>query len=68
MRDVIATLERVSGRTLDLVERPAAAGDVRRTSADATSDRARPRLACDDVARRRFAAQWDWASVRVAAP
>ena len=29
-------LERVSGRTLDLVERPAAAGDVRRTAADTT--------------------------------
>src|SRR5437867_11617446 len=36
MRDAIATLEAVSGRSLDVVERPAAAGDVRRTSADAT--------------------------------
>src|SRR6266849_3543394 len=35
MREAIGTLERLSGRTLDLVERPAAAGDVRRTSADA---------------------------------
>src|SRR2546423_72876 len=35
MREAIETLERVSGRTLDVVERPAAAGGVRRTSADA---------------------------------
>jgi UDP-glucuronate 4-epimerase len=36
MREAIATLERVSSRTLDLIDSPAAAGDVRRTSADAT--------------------------------
>jgi nucleoside-diphosphate-sugar epimerase len=68
LRDAIATLEEVSGRTLDLVERPAAAGDVRRTSADTRkieSDlgwRATTSLA--DGLR----AQWEWASVRVAAP
>jgi UDP-glucuronate 4-epimerase len=68
MRDAIATLERVSGRTLELVESPAVAGDVRRTSADATRIgrdldwRATTRL--DDGLR----AQWEWASVRVAAP
>jgi UDP-glucuronate 4-epimerase len=68
MRDAIAVLETVSGRRLDLVERPAAAGDVRRTAANAT------RIASDlgwkattslaDGLR----AQWEWASVRVAAP
>src|SRR5438874_5793982 len=36
MRDAIGTLEAVSGRSLDVVEGPPAAGDVRRTSADAT--------------------------------
>ncbi|OLE97796.1 MAG: hypothetical protein AUG75_03930, partial [Cyanobacteria bacterium 13_1_20CM_4_61_6] len=36
MRDAIASLEAVSGRSLDLVQLPAAAGDVRRTSADTT--------------------------------
>jgi len=68
MREAIATLERVSGRALDLVEGTAAAGDVRRTSADATrigrdlSWRATTPL--EDGLR----AQWEWASVRVAAP
>jgi nucleoside-diphosphate-sugar epimerase len=68
MRDVIATLERVSGRALDLVEQPAAAGDVRRTSAD--TDRIERELewrattSLEDGLR----AQWEWASVRVAAP
>jgi nucleoside-diphosphate-sugar epimerase len=68
MRDAITTLERISGRTLELVEKPAAAGDVRRTAADTT------RLE-DDLGWRAttsledgLRAQWEWASVRVAAP
>ncbi len=67
MREAIATLERVSGRTLDLVERPAAKGDVRRTAPDTAlierdlGWRAATRL--EDGLR----AQWDWASTRVAA-
>ena len=68
MREAIATLERVSGRTLDLVESPSAAGDVRRTSADATRIERdlgwRARTTLEDGLR----AQWEWASVRVAAP
>jgi UDP-glucuronate 4-epimerase len=68
MREAIATLEGVSGRTLDLVESPAAAGDVRRTSADATRighDLGwRATTSLEDGLR----AQWEWASVRVAAP
>ena len=55
MREAIATLERVSGRTLDLVERPAAAGDVRRTSADATRIERDLGWRATHVARRRFA-------------
>ena len=68
MRDAIATLEGISGRTLELVVRPAAAGDVRRTAADThrverdLGWRATTGLA--DGLR----AQWEWASVRVAAP
>jgi UDP-glucuronate 4-epimerase len=67
MRDVIATLEDLSGRTLDLIERPAAAGDVRRTSADATRIRGdlgwRATTQLEDGLR----AHWEWASARVAA-
>jgi UDP-glucuronate 4-epimerase len=68
VRDVIATLERVSGRTLEVVERPVAAGDVRRTAADTSRIERdlgwRATTALEDGLR----AQWEWASVRVAAP
>ena len=68
MREAIATLARVSGRSLDLVESPSAAGDVRRTSADATRIGRdlgwRATTSLEDGLR----AQWEWASVRVAAP
>ena len=68
MRDAIAALGRISGRTLDLVELPVAAGDVRRTAADTTRverDLAwRATTGLEDGLR----AQWEWASVRVAAP
>ncbi|HMI29603.1 MAG TPA: NAD-dependent epimerase/dehydratase family protein [Gaiellaceae bacterium] len=68
MRDAIAALERVSGRALDVTEKPAAAGDVRRTAADTRrieSDLGwRATTALEDGLR----AQWQWASVRVAAP
>jgi UDP-glucuronate 4-epimerase len=68
MREVIATLERVSGRTLELVEREAAAGDVKRTSADTKRIESdldwRATTSLEDGLR----AQWEWASVRVAAP
>jgi UDP-glucuronate 4-epimerase len=68
MRDAIETLERVSGRALDLVERPAAAGDVRRTAADTSRIERdlgwRATTNLEDGLR----AQWEWASARVAAP
>jgi UDP-glucuronate 4-epimerase len=68
MREAIATLERVSGRTLELVERPAAAGDVRRTAADTTRvERELGWRATTDL-EIGLRAQWEWASVRVAAP
>jgi UDP-glucuronate 4-epimerase len=68
MREAIAMLEQVSGRTLDIVERPAATGDVRRTAADTHRIERdlgwRATTSLEDGLR----AQWEWASVRVAAP
>jgi UDP-glucuronate 4-epimerase len=67
MREAIETLERVSGRTLELVERPAAKGDVRRTAPDTTRIERdlgwRATTSLEDGLR----AQWEWASTRVAA-
>jgi UDP-glucuronate 4-epimerase len=67
MREAIATLERISGRTLDLRHGHRAAGDVRRTSADVSPIRAdlgwSPRVGLEDGLRE----QWSWASARVAA-
>jgi UDP-glucuronate 4-epimerase len=68
MREAIATLERVSGRTLDLVERPAAAGDVRRTAADATRIERDLGWRATTPLESGLRAQWEWASARVAAP
>ena len=68
MREAIATLERVSGRTLDLVESPAATGDVRRTSADATRIGRDLGWRATTPLEDGLQAQWEWASARVAAP
>jgi UDP-glucuronate 4-epimerase len=68
MRDTIATLERVSGRTLDVVERPAAAGDVRRTAADTQRIERDLGWRASTTLEDGLRAQWEWASVRVAAP
>jgi nucleoside-diphosphate-sugar epimerase len=68
MRDAISTLESVSGRTLDLAVRPVAAGDVRRTAADTQRiERDLGWRATTELADG-LRAQWEWASVRVAAP
>jgi nucleoside-diphosphate-sugar epimerase len=68
MRDAIATLEDISGRTLDLLAREAAAGDVRRTAADTQRvERDLGWRATTDLGVG-LRAQWEWASVRVAAP
>jgi nucleoside-diphosphate-sugar epimerase len=67
MRDAIAVLERTAGRPLELVVRPRAEGDVRRTAPDTT--RAvrelawRPETSLEDGLK----GQWDWAATRVAA-
>jgi UDP-glucuronate 4-epimerase len=67
MREVIAKLEGISGRRLDLRVGPPAAGDVRRTSADVSRIRADlgwgPHTGLEDGLRE----QWSWASARVAA-
>ena len=65
--DVIALLERISGRTLDIQRGPDATGDVRRTKADVTRISAdlgwSPRVGLEEGLK----AQWEWASVRVGA-
>lgn len=68
MRDAIATLERVSGRTLNLVEEPAVAGDVRRTAADTQRIERELGWRAPTTLEDGLRAQWEWASVRVAAP
>jgi UDP-glucuronate 4-epimerase len=68
MRDAIAALEQVSGRTLELVERPAAAGDVRRTAADTQRIERDLGWQATTPLLEGLRAQWEWASVRVAAP
>ena len=67
MRDVIRVLEDISGRTLDLVDRPAALGDVRRTAADATRIERDLNWRASSSLADGLKAQWEWASVRVAA-
>jgi UDP-glucuronate 4-epimerase len=68
MRDAIATLERISGRRLELVEKPAAAGDVRRTAADTRQIEGDLGWRATTSLENGLRAQWEWASVRVAAP
>jgi nucleoside-diphosphate-sugar epimerase len=68
MRDAIATLEDVAGRTLDLVVRAAAAGDVRRTAADTRRVEGDLGWRATTDLEVGLRAQWEWASVRVAAP
>jgi UDP-glucuronate 4-epimerase len=68
VRDAITTLERISGRTLELIERPAAKGDVRRTAPDTGRIERdlgwRASTSLEDGLR----AQWEWTSTRVATP
>ena len=67
MRDAIETLEAVSGRTLELVERPAAKGDVRRTAPDTTRIERDLGWRATTPLERGLQAQWEWAANRVAA-
>jgi UDP-glucuronate 4-epimerase len=67
LRDAIAILEGIAGRTLAIREHPPVPGDQRRTNADTTRIRDElgwePRVSLEDGLR----AQWDWASSRVRA-
>jgi nucleoside-diphosphate-sugar epimerase len=68
MRDAIATLEEISGRSLELVEQPAAAGDMRRTAPDVGAIERELRWRASTSLADGLQAQWEWASARVAAP
>ena len=68
MREAIATLEQISGRTLDLVERPAAAGRLSAHAADATRIERDLGWRATTSLESGSQAQWEWASARVAAP
>jgi UDP-glucuronate 4-epimerase len=65
LNETIALLERVSGRTLEIVRSEAVPGDQQRTSADTTRIREElgwaPRVSLEQGLR----AQWEWASTRV---
>jgi nucleoside-diphosphate-sugar epimerase len=67
LREAIAALERLAGRTLDIREHPAVPGDQRRTRAD--TSRIERELGWRPVTP--FAdglqSQWEWAAARVAA-
>ena len=68
MREAISILEKVSGRSLELVEKPVAAGDMRRTAPDATRIERDLGWRATTPLEDGLQAQWEWASVRVAAP
>jgi UDP-glucuronate 4-epimerase len=68
MRQAIATLEQISGRSLELIERPAAKGDVRRTAPDTARIERDLGWRATTVLEDGLRAQWDWASTRVATP
>src|SRR3954454_11037160 len=67
MRDAIALLERLAGRSLELLVEPEVPGDQRRTMADTTRIRSdlgwEPHVGLEEG----LSAQWEWASARVGA-
>jgi len=68
MRDAIATLEDISGRSLNLIVKAAAAGDVRRTAAATRRIERDVGWHATTELREGLRAHWKWASARVAAP
>lgn len=68
MREAISILENVSGRSLELVEKPVAAGDMRRTAPDVTAIERDLGWRATTPLEDGLQAQWEWASARVAAP
>jgi UDP-glucuronate 4-epimerase len=67
MRDAIATVEEVSGRTLEVLERPAAKGDMRRTAPETARIERELGWRATTSLERGLQAQWEWAANRVAA-
>jgi nucleoside-diphosphate-sugar epimerase len=67
MLEAIALYEDISGRKLEIVERPAVPGDQRRTKADTTQIRRELGWAAKVSLEEGLQAQWDWCSARVAA-
>jgi UDP-glucuronate 4-epimerase len=67
MRDAIATVEEVSGRTLEVLERPAAKGDMRRTAPDTARIERELGWRATTPLEKGLQAQWEWAANRVAA-
>jgi nucleoside-diphosphate-sugar epimerase len=67
MRDAIAALERIAGRLLDLVERPHAEGDVRRTAPDTSRAERELGWRAETPLEDGLNRQWNWAVNRVAA-
>ena len=67
MRETIAQLERISGRTLDVREEAAVPGDQRRTRADTTRIHDDLGWAPTTALVEGLRLQWDWAAARVAA-
>jgi UDP-glucuronate 4-epimerase len=68
MREAIAALEAISGRSLELIERPAAKGDVRRTAPDTGRIEQELGWRASTPLEDGLRAQWEWASSRVATP
>jgi len=64
MRDVIAVMERLAGKQLDIHEHPATPGDQHRTSADTSRIRRdvgwEPRVSLEEG----LQAHWEWAAAR----
>ena len=67
MREAIETLERVAGRNLEVMARPAAKGDVRRTAPDTERIERDLGWRATTPLEDGLAAQWHWAVSRVAA-
>jgi UDP-glucuronate 4-epimerase len=67
MRDAIAALEQVSGRTLELRARPPARGDMRRTAPDTRRIEGELGWRATTPLADGLEAQWEWAANRVAA-
>jgi nucleoside-diphosphate-sugar epimerase len=67
MREAIALLEELSGRTLDVEHVAAVEGDMQRTSADVTRIREEVGWRPETSLRDGLDAMWSWAAARVAA-